>query len=521
MPALTGGVTYSDVIVEALCRYPDRDAFVDGDRRISYAETADLTSRMMQVLSARGVRRGSAVAALSPNVPEVWMVQAAAYLLGATFSGLHPLGSIDDYVIVCEDAQAEVLVVHPEFAEAAAAVVERAPTVRHVLTLGASEVGQDLQQLCSNVQARPLERGPATEGDTSWLQYAGDTEGRPKGVMIPHRAMVQQVQSMATAAGLPEAPRYLASSPISHAAVVPIVPTLSRGGTVVLHRSFDPERWLHTVQQERINYAFAVPTMLYMLLDNGTPERFDLSSLETIIYGASPMSPSRIAEAQNVLGHVLLQVYGQTEYVSFATTLRKDEHDPVKRPELLASCGRPVVGARVELLDDDDQIVPVGQIGEICVRGRGAMTGYKNLPERSQSALRSGWIHTGDMAKRDEAGFFYILDRKKDMIITGGFNVYPREIEDVITTFPSVASVAVIGIPDEKWGELVMAMVVPQPGTEIDPEELALYVRNRKGRHQAPKRIEFVDALPTTAAGAVDKAAIRERYWATLTRQVH
>jgi fatty-acyl-CoA synthase len=261
--------------------------------------------------------------------------------------------------------------------------------------------------------------------------------------------------------------------------------------------------------------------MLYNLLDRGRPERFDLSSLDTLMYGSSPMSPSRIAEAHEVIGPVLLQAYGQTECVSFATTLRKDEHDPVKEPELLKSCGRSVIGMRVELLNEHNEPVRQGEIGEICVRGPGVMRGYHEMPEETEEALNGDWLHTGDLAVRDERGFFFIVDRKKDMIVTGGFNVYPKEIEDVISSRPEISMVAVIGVPDPKWGEAVKAVIVPRPGAEIDVASIVEMVKERKGAHQTPKSVDVVERLPLTSVGKVDKKAIRAAYWAGSERMVN
>jgi fatty-acyl-CoA synthase len=459
--------------------------------------------------------------ALSPNTPEVYLAQAAAFLLGARYSGLHPLGSVEDHVFLCDDAAVEILVVHPDFIETGVAVAERSRTVRHLLTLGPTGAGEDLLAVCA---ARPAARlwAPALEEEEiAWVQYTGGTTGRPKGAMLSHRALVQQVQSCLISWGLPERPRYLASSPITHAAVLPVLPTLTRGGTVVLHRGFDPEAWLHTVQAERINYAFVVPTMLYTMLDRAEPSRYDTSSLESLVYGAAPMSPARIAEAQQVFGPVVMQAYGQTECVGMATTLRKDEHDPLGRPALLSSCGRSVAGVRVELLDNHGDPVPNGEVGELSVRSRVVMSGYWRRPEETEAALRDGWLRTGDMALRDPEGFLHIVDRKKDMIVTGGFNVFPKEVEDVIAADPGVSSVAVIGVPDDRWGEAVTAFVVPRPGAEVNPDTLIAAVRAKKGPHQAPKRVELVTELPTTTVGKIDKKALRAAHWAGRERLVH
>jgi fatty-acyl-CoA synthase len=271
------------------------------------------------------------------------------------------------------------------------------------------------------------------------------------------------------------------------------------------------------VQTHRINFVFTIPTVLYTLLDHGGLDQFDLSSLETVVYGASPMSPSRIDEAQQAFGPTLLQGYGQTECVGMATSLLPSEHDPENR----TSCGRAVAGALVDVLDEDGQPVPNGTVGELCVRSRAVMSGYWKRPAETAEVLRNGWLRTGDMAYRTDAGFFHIVDRKKDMVISGGFNVYPREIEDVLADDPSVSMVAVIGVPDPKWGEAVKAFVVPRPGATPDTAALMASVKRRKGPHHAPKSIEVVDQLPLTKVGKVDKKVLRATYWADLDRAVN
>jgi fatty-acyl-CoA synthase len=520
MRAAIHDVNYTDIIVEALTRFPDREAFVFGDRRVTYAQTARRTSCFLQALASR-LSAGGGIAVLSSNMPEVWMVQTAAYLLGARYTGLHPLGSIDDYVHVCEHAAIEMLIVHPDELPRAMAVAARSPTVRQILTLGYSTDAEDVIALSERFSSRPLRRRDVSAEDVHWVAYTGGTTGRSKGVEEPDRALVYAVQTIATSLGLPETPRFLAVAPISHAGVLPIAPTLARGGTVIIHNGFDPDHWLRTIEQERINWTFAVPTMLYKLLDSGFMGRFDLSSLETIMYGSSPMAPTRIAEAHAAFGPVLLQAYGQGECLSFATTLRKDEHQPESDPDLLLSCGRAIVGTRVEVLGEDNNSVPTGDVGEICVRSPGVMRGYRSDPEQTAAAFSGDWLHTGDMAQKDERGFLYIVDRKKDMIITGGFNVYSKEVEDVIAQMSSVAVVAVIGVPDEHWGEAVKAIIVPRPGTQVDPETVIDVVRRKKGAHQAPKSVDIVTSLPQTSVGKIDKKKLRAAFWSGKTRGVN
>jgi fatty-acyl-CoA synthase len=501
------GAIYADLIVEALSRYPEREAFRWDGGAMTYAEAADLTSRLTQLLASRGVGRGDGVAALGPNRPELFLVQAAAYLLGARFTGMNALGSALEHSRLAQDADISLLLVDAAFAETGAQIAAAAG-IGTLLTLGPASAGEQLDDALAGFQARALDRGPAQPDDVAWLQYTGGTTGVSKGVMLTQSAMAQQVQSWLCSYGLPQTPRYLAAAPITHAAVLALLPTLIRGGTVVLQPGFQPDAFLACIERDKINYAFGVPTMIYALLDHDGLSRYDLSSLRTFAYGAAPISPSRLAQAVEAFGPVMLQGYAQTECLAIMT-LDSEEHEPEQRPDLMSSCGRPVVGAVVALLDEQGEPVLDGAVGEICVRSRAVMAGYWKQPALTAEALAGGWLHTGDMAVRDDAGFFHIVDRKKDMIISGGFNVFSREVEDVLAAHPSVSAAAVVGLPDERWGERVTAYVVARPGATVDPDVLIGLVRQEKGPHYAPKSVHLVDRLPTTAVGKIDKKVLR------------
>jgi fatty-acyl-CoA synthase len=283
-------------------------------------------------------------------------------------------------------------------------------------------------------------------------------------------------------------------------------------------KGFDPEAVLKTIERERINFTLFVPTMIYVLLDNPTLSKTDLSSLDLVLYGASPMSPSRLVEGIERIGPVFSQLYGQTECYP-VSVLRKTDHDP-KKPELFLSCGFPIAVCDVRILDDDDQEVSPGEAGEICVRAPHVMKEYWKRPEQTAETLKNGWLHTGDIARADERGYMFILDRKKDMIVSGGFNIFPREIEDVLTTHADVAMCAVVGVPDDKWGEAVTAIVVARGGAKPDADELINLVKTRKGSAHAPKHIKFVTELPMTGVGKIDKKALRASFWVGRERMV-
>jgi fatty-acyl-CoA synthase len=306
-------------------------------------------------------------------------------------------------------------------------------------------------------------------------------------------------------------PRVLSVAPLSHAGAAMIIPTLLKQGTVMILPSFEPVATMQAIQDYRINSMLMVPTMIYALLDHPRFGEFDLSSLESVFYGASSISPARLKEAIERIGPVFFQFYGQAEAPMTITVLRKGEHDP-KDMRRLASCGRPVPWVRVELQDSHGRPVPDGEPGEICVQGPLVMDGYRDNPALTAETLRGGWLHTGDVAVRDPGGFLRIVDRTKDMIVSGGFNIYPREIEDIMGEHPAVAQVAVIGVAHPKWGEAVKALVVTRAGQNANPDELIAMVAQRKGSFQAPKFVEFIGEIPLTPLGKPDKKVLRTKY---------
>jgi fatty-acyl-CoA synthase len=417
-----------------------------------------------------------------------------------------------------EDSEAQVLVIDAAaFRDRGGELAARAQGVNTVFTLGTAPYGRDL--LAAIEQAgHATARSFARPDDIATLNYTGGTTGKSKGALRTHREQSGFAGAILADFEIPDAARYLTVAPISHVAGTKVLPTLMRGGTVHMLKGFDPEAVLATIARERINFTLLVPTMIYVLLDHPSLGRTDLSSLELVLYGASAMSPSRLVEGIERIGPVFSQLYGQTECYP-VSVLRKADHDP-RTPELLLSCGFPIAACEVKVLDDNDEEVKTGEAGEICVRAPHVMAGYWKRPDVTAETLKNGWLHTGDIARADERGYLFILDRKKDMIVSGGFNIFPREVEDVLSQHADVAMCAVVGVPDDKWGEAVTAVVVAREGANPDPEELIGLVKSRKGSAHAPKQIQFVKDLPMTGVGKVDKKVLRARFWAGRDRMV-
>lgn len=515
------GPTFSALLGQALARFPDRIALRWDGGELSYAATAEQIGRMQAALLAAGMTRGSRIAMLAGNTPHAWCASMAAQACGMSVSWLNALGSEDDHLFQLQDYAANLLVVQGGTHTAPAArLLARQNIGLRAMMLGADDLGPDLLRLALEGAGHAM-RDLSRPEDLALINYTGGTTGKSKGVVRDQLNMGEVTRAILATFELPARPGFLAAAPISHVAGTMVLPVLARGGCVRLLDRFTPDGVLRTLATEGISATLLVPTMIYALLDEPSLATTDLSRLETVIYGASPMAPSRLQEALERFGPVFAQIYGQTEGFPL-TYLSRDDH--AAGADLLGSCGAASLATTVALLDSDDRPVPAGEAGEICVRGTHVMQGYLGRDDLTAEALRGGWLHTGDIARRDDRGYYWIVDRKKDMIVTGGFNVYPREVEDVLSWDPAVAEVAVIGVPDPRWGEAVTALVVRRTGTTIDAPELAArltdLVRTRKGSVHAPKNIEFVDALPRTAVGKIDKKTLRQPYWIDQDRQV-
>ncbi|MDI4231657.1 AMP-binding protein [Bradyrhizobium sp. Arg237L] len=504
--------------LRALARYPTRTAFSWPDGSITYRGTTDLVGRIQNVFMRLGFAPGTRVALLSANRADAWCAGVAAQLARLAITWLHPLGSLDDQLFQIEDSDAQMLIIDAAtFRDRGGDLAAKATNIKTVFTLGPADYGIDLLQAIEQA-GHATARCLAGPDDIATLNYTGGTTGKSKGALRHHREYGGFAGAILADFEIPDTPRYLTVAPTSHVAGTKVLPTLMRGGTVHMLRGFDPEAVLKTIEREKINFTLFVPTMIYVLLDHPLLDKTDLSSLELLLYGASAMSPSRLVEGIERIGPVFSQLYGQTECYP-VSVLRKADHDP-KTPGLFLSCGFPIAVCDVKILDDNDEEVATGEAGEICVRAPHVMAEYWKRPDTTAETLKNGWLHTGDIARADERGYMYILDRKKDMIVSGGFNIFPREVEDVLSQHADVAMVAVVGVPDDKWGEAVTAVIVARDGARPDADELINLVKAKKGSAHAPKQIRFVKELPMTGVGKVDKKVLKASFWTGRERMV-
>src|SRR6185312_9746141 len=387
-----------------LSRFADRPAIFDGSTSLSYRQLGAMTARLIAVLKEAGLQRGDALAILAGNRAEVLAAMLATNLMGMRYTPLHPLAALEDQRFILEDAEIDCLIVDPrKFGARALELRTDTGRLRHLLSLGPMVGALDLLEGMRRTQPAPLvdESDPQAP---AFVVYTGGTTGKSKGALHTHRSIQTATLLMASEWEWPSEIRFLAATPISHAAGGMLRPVMYRGGYTRLLPGFDPEVFCRTIQEERITCTLLVPTILYALLDSPVRQRYDLSSLQMVVYGATPMPPDRLRQAIGVFGPIFVQLYGQTEAPQCIATLRKADHD-LSRPERLVSCGLPSAGLDVRLFDSNMKEVPVGSPGEICVRGPLVMEGYWKRPEATAEVFRGGWLHTGDVATGDNEGY--------------------------------------------------------------------------------------------------------------------
>ena len=495
--AASGGLL-GDIILDAVARHGDAIAFIDRDGETSYRAFGRMVARALHRLDELGLDRGATVAQISENCTRQYALMAAAYIGGYRSLTLHAMGGREDQLYILEDSGAQVLVGGPgKIADAAMLARDAAiACVAHE-----DDDAVDPFWTAGDAPAALPARAVGEAEDIVRLAYTGGTTGRPKGVMLSNRALVTNTLMALARIDFPSEIRFLCPAPISHGAGSIVLPTLVRGGTVILQRGFSAAGFAEAARDHRATVSWMVPTMIGALLDDPDLPTGALGTLETLIYSGAPMEPARVLEALDRFGEIFVQCYGQSEAPNTILILDKGEHRAA--PD---AAGRPFPGIEVRLLDEKDGV------GEIAVRGPLVMSGYLGMAEESAKTLEGGWLRTGDLGRVGEDGLYRIVGRAKDMIISGGFNVFPAEVEAVIARDAAVAAVAVFGLPDPKWGERVTALVVPRAGHDIDAERLRDAVRAAKGAVHVPKAIHITDDLPKTGLGKPDKVAMRRIY---------
>ena len=521
-------LTIGDYYDRCVDFFGDRKAITYKDQSYTYNEMGLKAKCLANALQDKiGLKKGDKIAFLMANCPEYIFCEYAIAKIGGIRVPLAVLLSSNDHIYMMNQAECTTLIYHESLASRVKDMLPQLETVKHFICTSddPSSVMEGHQHLQTLIEEHPPEvaKVEIDPEDLVGIYYTGGTTGKPKGVMLSHRAWVYTILIEMLDLGFGWEEVFLYPTPLTHAGGCLMLPVLLRKGRCVIIDHFDPKLLLETIEKEQVTMTFLVPTMIYVLLDYPDLKKYDLSSMRNIIYGASAIAPERLKQALNTFGPIFTQLFGQTEAPMMFSALSRKEHiveDPQREREVLSSAGRPTFHAEIKLLDENGAEVKRGEAGEVVVRCANIMSGYFKNPEATAETIKDGWLYSGDIARQDEEGFLYIVDRKKDMIVSGGFNIFPREIEDVLFEHPAVKGAAVIGVPHEKWGEEVKALVVLHENKSASEEELIQFVKDRKGSLMAPKNVEFWDEIPLTNLGKLDKKAMRAKFWKDKDRMV-
>ncbi len=487
------------------------------DREITYAQFFEIVENSAGKLIALGASKGDRVAVLLQNSPEYLDLYYSTARAGVLIVPLNTRWHISDIIFTLNDSGSKILFVDERFQALVPQIQACTNTLEHIVFAGAGECGNGLVDWKNVNPAGTLPSDEPDENDLVGLFYTSGTTGGPKGAMLTHRNVYSNaVHSLMPAVGFVTEGKWLHSAPMFHLADAGAIHALTLSGvTHCFLPSFDPEETLRMIERYRITSLVLVPTMLNMLLNHPNFDRYNLSSLKRVTYGASPMPLPLLKLAMQKLACKFGQGYGMTEVSPLLTFLSHEYHrlENSDRPFApVKSAGKPVTGVEVRVVDDHDNEVPAGQVGEVIARGPNIMKGYWNRPDVNAEVLRGGWMHTGDLGAMDEDGFLYVLDRKKDMIKTGGENVYSPEVESVLCAHPAVLEASVIGVPHETWGETIRAVAVTRPGQTLTEPELIAWCRERLTHFKCPTSAVFTDILPKGGTGKVQKNTLRERF---------
>jgi long-chain acyl-CoA synthetase len=516
-------------IHRAVQLHPDGLALVCADRAIDWATFADRVARLAGAFRARGVGSNDRVAMLAGNSDRYVEFYFATLWAGAVLVPINTRWSRAEMVACIDDCEPALLIADAVHLTLALSLRDECSSLREVLLAGVpSEASRrsaiaDWESLISG--SGPVADARRNGQDLAALFYTGGTTGRAKGVMLSHSNFMANSMMQVANLGLREGAVHLHVSPMFHVAGgARLFSVTVAGATHAVLEAFEPDAFLAAIERFRVTVTVVVPTVLNRLIDHPDLQRYDLSSLQLLSYGASPMPEALLKRAmQRLPGIAFLQSYGMTELSPVATMLMPRYHT-FEGPDAgyTRSAGQAVFNADIAIVDGDDQRLPPGAIGEICVRGPMVMQGYWRQPELTAEALRGGWMHTGDAGYIDARGFVFLVDRVKDMIVTGGENVYSAEVENVIYQHPAVHECAVIGVPSDAWGEAVHAIVVTKPGTRVTPDELIAFCRDRIAHYKAPKSCDVRgEDLPKSGAGKILKADLRKPFWMHSTRGIN
>ena len=514
-----------DMYNKALPLYGQKTAIKFDKQELTYHQLNTQSNRLSQALIRNGIGIEDPVALIMSNCLEYIVTDMAIIKAGAVKVPLNDMLGEKEILYMLRDSQAKAAFVGPNFYSLLSKIRSQLPLLEVVVGLtetvpegfiSCKEFMDGMPEVAPNVEVKSSNRAT--------ISYTGGTTGLSKGIVQSQHNLVMNLYCHLLELEIVEQDNILLMSPLPHSAGKFVQTGLLKGATHIITDKFDPVKALRFIDKERITVTFMVPTMIYRLLDAIDKNNFDISSTQVkmIAYAAAPILEERLKQGLDKFGPVFYQFYGQSECPNFITRLKKSDHnlqpDKIHR---LRSCGTPSFMSKVKIVNEEGMEVPYGEQGEIIVQAPYVMERYHNLPEKTAETIINNWLHTGDIGKMDEDGYVYLLDRKNDMIVTGGMNVYSTEVENVIQQYPGVREVAVIGIPHHDWGEIVMALVIPDSEHPPLEEEIMRFCKQNLAKYKQPKAIKFITDLPLTTYGKVDKKTLRKPYWQGSERSIH
>jgi len=519
--------TFADVIYRNALLYPDQEAFIYKSQRITYSEFNARVNSLIHALQAMGAKKGDVIGILSYNCLEYADVYGAAWKGGFIASPFNFRLQANELDYLINYSEANTLFVGPELVDIVNSLKPRLTKVKNLISLegSAPDMIRHDDLLASYPKKEPDVQ--VEEDDPLAIVYTSGTTGVPRGSLYSHRSSMDDAKNLVIEMGLQPGEKHIQINPLFHIGGLHHFRAflfIAGSNVIMPQRSFDAAATLQTIQDEKATDISIVPTHLVAMLAVPDLKKYDLSSLKRMWYAASPMPVEVLKKGLETWGPIFAQGYGQTETGPEVSDLPRKDHmvmdAPPEKQKVLASAGLPSIGVHVRIVDEKHNDVAPGELGEIIVQSKHLMTEYWRKPKETREALIDGWIYTGDVGYYDEKGYIFIVDRRKDMIISGGENIYPREIEEVLYGHPAVSEVAVIGIPDSYWVERVHAVVTLKQGANVTADELIAFCKKNLARYKAPKSVEFVDALPKNPSGKILKKELREKYWAGQTRRV-
>ena len=500
---------------------PDHIAQIFEGRETSYGELDRRACQVAQGLIAEGIKKDARIAFMGKGSDHYFEMLNGAFKAGAVVVGVNWRLAGPEVEYILNDSHSEIVFVSADFYETVAAVLNKCPTVRKVIALdGGHDTWPSFESWRDSFEPNDPHTQMEPHDDIIQL-YTSGTTGYPKGVQLTNAnylSILDQAERAGWADWEPE-DKNLVVMPLFHVAGVNVgIIGHAHGCTNIIMKDVDPAAILTAIEEHKLSIAFMVPAVILFLTMMPNVKDVDYSSLKYILYGASPIQEDLLLQAQDLFGCNFIQVYGLTETAGGATVLKPEHHDP--KLGKLRSCGQPSPGVEIRIVDGDGNEVPTGEVGEITIKSDCVMKGYWNRDEATQEAIKDGWFYTGDAGYADDEGFIYIHDRVKDMIVSGGENVYPAEVENALFKHPQIADVAVVGVPDDRWGEAVKAIVVAEKDTNPDPQEIIAWAKTQIAGYKVPKSVDFIDALPRNPSGKILRRELRAPYWEGRDRMV-